>query len=266
MTGNKAITCGDCRLPIGSRDKFVQCNGICGGCAFHIDCTELKDFDSQWDKLKNVGALKFFCKQCNESYNKIGLDGFMFAMIKTGVEKAVKAEMSQMNAKLDNLVASQTEQRPPGTPLINGNRRKRMRGEDSDVTPKFSNTYRDKLVFGTNENTGENAKLRGVQKPLDDASDDFKSIYLSQLDPSTEPKDVIEYLMDAKIIENDKMVKCIKLVSPKAISETFTYVSFKLDVPNDIYEKLVSPDIWPKSVAVREFVRKPRPTARFQKN
>jgi hypothetical protein len=116
-------------------------------------------------------------------------------------------------------------------------------------------------VFGTNDINGTNSKLKGVQKTsANEQLIDSKSIYLSQLEPSTEPKDVIEYLMDSKFINNDSVVKCIKLVSPKIDSVSFTYVSFKLDVPNELYDKLVNPSTWPKSVAVRDFVHKPRPS------
>jgi ribosomal protein L31E len=263
MPNTTVERCGDCKLSIGNRDKFVKCSGICDGCVFHVDCTDLKEHGAAYEKLKNVGGLKWLCERCNETFNSVGLDGFMFAMIKNSVEKAVETEMVKVNTKLDNFVASQTEQRSLGSPFVRGNQRKRLREDDGNATPKPNKSYRDKLVFGTNDNAGVTAKLKGVIRPSNETPEDFKSIYLSQLDPSTEPKDITEYLTDSKVIDGDhiKLIKCVKLVSPKAITETFTYVSFKLDAPEVIFDKLVSPDTWPKSVAVREFVHKPRPTA-----
>lgn len=261
------VQCGECKLSIGNKDKVVTCNGACNGCVFHVDCTDLKDLGAAWEKTKNVGGLKWFCVRCNDSYKSVGLDGFMYIMIKTSVDKAVGAEMVKINAKLDKIVGSQTEPNSSGSSFVQGSQRKRKRLDDDVVaTPKISSTYRDNLVFGTNENAGDAFKLKGVPKPSDETPADFKSIYLSQLDPSTESKDIIEYLTDANIIDNTNAVKCIKLVSPKSNAETFTYVSFKIDAPNEIYEKLVLPATWPKSVAVRDFVHKPRPTANLTKN
>lgn len=264
---NKPVKCGSCEMAIGSKDKFVKCSGICDGCVYHIDCTGLKDYGSAWEKVKGVSGLKWMCEHCNKKFEEIGGDGFIYAAIKSSMEKAVATQMKKINSKLDNFIAASQAQPAGGSPLFRGNQRKRLRSDlDGDSTPKLSNTYRDKLLYGTKTNDIGNDKLKGVSQPAKELG---KGIYLSQLDPKTETKDVIDYLIDNKLVENDSAIKCVKLVSPKAVCDSFTYVSFKLEVPDDLYGKLITPDVWPTSVAVREFVNKPRPsiaTASFSKN
>jgi hypothetical protein len=267
MTPPVVDKCGSCMLDIARKDKHIQCSGVCG-LSFHVDCTKMKEVSAMWDKLRLIEGVKWFCAACNNIWNECGTAGIVTKMLTDNLKPVIAKAIEPIKSKIKTL-ATNSERVNNGvdSPAFGGGKRRRLDGTDTPVSrDKFSNTYRDKLVFGTNENAGENTKLKGVQKPSDEMSGDFKSIYLSQLDPSTEPKDIIEYLMDSKVIDSDKLIKCIKLVSPKVNSDTFTYVSFKLDVPMDLYDKLVLPAIWPKSVAVREFVHKPRPTASLSKN
>lgn len=260
--------CGSCMLDIARKDKHMQCSGVCG-LSFHIDCTKMKEVSVIWEKLRSIEGVKWFCVACNNILNECGTAGVMSKLLADNLKPIITKAIEPIKSKI-KILATNNELRVNNdvdSPALGGGKRRRVDGTETPVSrSKFSRTYRDKLVFGTNENAGENNKLKGVQKPTDELPGDFKSIYLSQLDPSTEPKDIIEYLIDSKVIDNDKEVKCIKLVSPKANSETFTYVSFKLDVPSNLYEELLLPAIWPKSVAVRDFVHKPRPTATLPKN
>lgn len=47
---------------------------------------------------------------------------------------------------------------------------------------------------------------------------------------------------------------CIKLVSNKTKANKISFVSFKLEVPADDFEKFVDANIWPNGITVKEFV------------
>lgn len=250
--------CGSCDLNFARKDKMVLCSGECGA-SFHVHCTKLKECADLWEKLSVIDGIKWFCLSCSKLMEKCGAAGVMAKMLADNIKPIVVKAIEPIKLKLNKGSVSNNNDGSPLTSNIGGKRR-RVDKEDKDGQ-QFGKSYRNNLVFGTNENSGMNNMLKGVQKPSEnEIPKDMKYIYLSQLDPSTEPKNIIDYLMELGIIENDKTINCIKLVSPKAVSETYTYVSFKLDSPKDLYDKLIDPDTWPKSVAVREFVHKPRPT------
>lgn len=266
MSHAEVNQCGSCTLDIARKDKHVKCSGICG-IFFHVDCTVLKEVGSMWEKFRVMEGVKWFCAACNNIMNECGSAGIMCKMLADNMKPVITKAVEPIKNKIKTLATnSERVTNDSGTPALGGGKRRRLESNETPARHRVSNEYRNNLVFGTNESAGEQIKLKGVPGPSDEAPDDFKSIYLSQLDPSTEPKDIIEYLTDNNIIDNTKAVKCIKLVSPKANAETFTYVSFKIDAPNEIYEKLLLPATWPKSVAVRDFVHKPRPTASLTKN
>lgn len=251
-------SCKACTLPFGKKDNSVRCAGLCGS-DYHVDCTGWKGLSPNADKKKLTG-LKWFCETCNKVFERMEADGFMSLMISQKIAKEISNAFEPLITKLDVL----TKIKDPatvdnGSPFVQlGSNRKRKRvDKENDAQPKFSASYRDKLKFGTKNGDDENAKLKGVGSS-NEMPDDWMSIYVSHLAPATEAINVIEYLMDNKLIANDQTIKCSKLVSPKANCEGFTYVSFKIDAPKDLFDVLVQPSAWPTSVAVREFVQKPR--------
>ena len=89
-----------------------------------------------------------------------------------------------------------------------------------------------------------NCKLL-VVKPL-------KAIFLSRLHPSTTSEDIISHIKESTC--SDLLFECISL---KGRHQT-RVASFKLIVPDELFDILLSSDFWPPGIVIHEFVQRPR--------
>jgi hypothetical protein len=128
---------------------------------------------------------------------------------------------------------------------------KRLNGTNDNVeTPKIKRKRSEAkidtpaVIMGTGDIESD---LIAVQ-PL-------KWLYVSMLHPET-TEDSIVKLLGKKLNKTENDFTCVKLV-PKNIP-TLTFISFKVGMSEELFEKSIDPTVWPNGVAIREFVNRPR--------
>lgn len=84
-----------------------------------------------------------------------------------------------------------------------------------------------------------------------------KCIFVSRLKPNTSISDVIRHVMQRIKVDKDH-VSCLK-ITPKTILNPY-FAAFKLDVPENVFEIVLSPEFWPANVVAREFTAIKRAT------
>lgn len=94
------------------------------------------------------------------------------------------------------------------------------------------------------------------------SADSWKSIYVSMLHPTTTEDQLIDYVLGLNLKPNlnSSDLLCRKLLASNRRIEELRFLSFKISVPDDIFDMLIDPAMWPKTVAVREFVNRSRQT------
>lgn len=86
-------------------------------------------------------------------------------------------------------------------------------------------------------------------------------LYLSKLPVNLCETDIRNYIM-AKGITNVEEMKITKLVKKDADLSSFSFISFKIDVNDSAYPKLIDKAFWPKQCLIKEFVQKPQDRAK----
>lgn len=80
----------------------------------------------------------------------------------------------------------------------------------------------------------------------------LKWLHLASFLPTVSPSDILQYVEKHSGISKDLM-SCFSLVKKDVESNTLKRVNFKLGVPEDVFGKLLRPEIWPAKVTVRPF-------------
>jgi hypothetical protein len=84
------------------------------------------------------------------------------------------------------------------------------------------------------------------------AAKEKKYIYASKFSNTTLPSEVSKFLSKKLDVSAD-LLDCRLLVSPNKDVSRLNFVSFKIGVDLELFQKLLQPDIWPCGVMVREF-------------
>lgn len=82
-----------------------------------------------------------------------------------------------------------------------------------------------------------------------------KSLRVAGLDPSVTVDELCDYIMNNTSLTDKSRFDCTMLVKKGQDLSTFTYISAKVDVSSDDFDRLMNMDLWPNYVTVREFVR-----------
>lgn len=130
---------------------------------------------------------------------------------------------------------------------------------DSDNKPKQLIEKLPKPVSGTRDiNIGpkpvtkekSNASTTQNTKPKFE-----KSMWVSGLAPATSNEEMIDFVLKSSGINDQNQFNCHKLVKKDADIDQLSYISFKIDVNEQLFEQLMNPDIWPNYVRIREFIQ-----------
>lgn len=140
------------------------------------------------------------------------------------------------------------------TPLSRAAKRLRQENENlpnNGVSSVNTTPIRPKPRMGTLE------AVIGPSMPQSDVLRPYRrfdrSIWVSRFHPETTIDQVMDYIV-GKMGDVDKQnFNCRKLVKKDADLSSMQFVSFKIDVMDDFFEKLSDPQIWPKYILVREF-------------
>lgn len=94
------------------------------------------------------------------------------------------------------------------------------------------------------------AKSKPIEKPKF-----TKAVWVSRFDPSTTCDEITNYIMENTKIDDKTKFNVHKLVKKDQDLSQLKFVSFKLEVNNDLFDTLKDENLWPEDVWVREFVR-----------
>ena len=83
-----------------------------------------------------------------------------------------------------------------------------------------------------------------------------RDVYVSNFHPSVTEEEVVDYLVEKNVISSSEEVSCKKLVSPNVSLAFVSFVSFKMTVSSEVFQKVVNNELWPDGVTAREFVKR----------
>lgn len=244
--------CGKCKKPASSRD-LLRCYGKCK-IGFHPNCIDYK-MDS-WGKLfKECPYAKFICLDCQGDS-----DGFMSAELLCLKEEfcrlaeivdALTAKIDYGMQKVVHDVSEKIDQinnRTSAAAMQSAHESGGLIHQDGvDVSPKpaIRRIYKpqSECIVGSCVDVDETIKAAQVKK----------HIYASKFSNSTVPAALCKFL-SGKLAVSETDFDCHLLVSANKDVSQLNFVSFKIGVDPDLFDKLLQPDIWPSGVLVREFV------------
>ena len=85
-----------------------------------------------------------------------------------------------------------------------------------------------------------------------------RSIYVSRFNPATETSHIMDQLNQSEILKPlTKEFTITKLVKRRKPKVPVTWVSFKVEVPRQHFDKVTAENVWPRGVTAVEFFTKP---------
>lgn len=266
IEGNETIKIA---LPNGAA-AFVyltQVAFVC--CSDGVAAPEQKNFMPKMIKQRATSR----SRQPNETTDKITSDISMIKTMLSSIRNATDknaADLLDIKGNTNEIIDSIKTQNKPN---IDENRMKPPTPSFTDIlrinapTPKSSKRLRrqvsenqaDKSTQklptpkkGTRDITiGKQIVLR-QPKPIFD-----KAIWVSGLHSETTVDEINDFLLSNTEIIDNSQFQCHKLVKKDADLTKLSFVSFKISTNNELFEHLMDPSIWPKSISVREFKLKP---------
>jgi len=80
-------------------------------------------------------------------------------------------------------------------------------------------------------------------------------LHVGKFATDTEPNSVLKYV-STKLKVDASSLTCVKLVKKDFVVTTLKFVSFKLGIPDQLYDKVFKNDFWPNSVKVKRFIHR----------
>lgn len=236
--------CGKCKVSASSRE-LIRCFGSCKT-AYHPLCVDSK-MDS-WGKLfKECPYAKFVCSECQRDS-----------------DNTTAAELMYVKDKITNLsdmVMTLSKRIDDGFKKIDLDSSERL-SRDTQLAPAADDARR---VYSANGSSVPILRpptgcIIGSCKDAEEtikAAQEKKYIYASKFSNATLPAAVSKFLSE-KLGVSEDVFDCRLLVSANKDVSLLNFVSFKIGIDPELFQKLLQPDIWPCGVLVREFVHRPK--------
>lgn len=230
---------------ISSGTDTVQCFGACGG-NFHVRCAGLASLSKTAVKLLNESPnLCWYCNDCVAFQIKDVTSSL-------GEMKESLVKLMDTVATTKAAVVNSASVCSPATigPTLNFagsvSSLKRWRVGNGSVGTHFPQSPAPISVMGSNE--ADNTIKAVAPRKL---------VFVSQLHPTTTADDISQYLASQVQIEKDSHVRANVLLPRGRTIEELDFVSVKLSIPESLFEKVMSPSVWPRGVTIREFISRP---------
>lgn len=149
-----------------------------------------------------------------------------------------------------------------GSPPIRPQLTKRARVEREDI-PGIAQQQRPNHFVGTLDVVIGPAVPLIVERSSPSRRKFDRSLWISRLHPETTTDQILEYVMSKTDCNDKSSFFCKKLVKRDADLSLLQFVSFKVDVNNEHFQCLIDPNVWPKTVRVREFIVEGAPAAKL---
>lgn len=90
-----------------------------------------------------------------------------------------------------------------------------------------------------------------------------KSVWVSGFHPETTQEELEDYIVNNTPLNEKTKFKCFRLTRKDQDITKMSFISFKIDVAQADYDNMISPDMWPQRIKVREFIRMAPPKVTF---
>lgn len=94
----------------------------------------------------------------------------------------------------------------------------------------------------------------GQKQSMDDPPAGYKSMVASRFAPSTDTSKILAYVKANLSLGDDSSLVMVRSLAPRDRQLTeLTFISFKITVSDDLYDKIMDPAFWPANTLIREF-------------
>jgi hypothetical protein len=238
--------CYDCKIASDEHASDILLSCVTCEKKFHGQCVSEKLDQHFVEMIAACPNLTWRCDYCvimfTESKSTIDrrLDlifGKLEAM--SSDIDALKSKPAPLKTLASILVDSESARsgkRPFAQDSPSGSPMKRKRYETKPSTPA--------LIMGAG---AANDEIKTVEPK--------KWLYVSNLDPQTTEEAVVK-LISSGLQSAPTEFSCVKLLPKNVLAPTF--ISFKIGMRDELFQKSLAPELWPSGIAFREFVDRPR--------
>lgn len=250
------MNCCKCSNPISSTQDAVSCIGCSRN--FHANC----EFGGSSTEIRGVLAILrlrqnviFLCTCCK---TWIVDSNFGVLVEKVNGLSAVAPDTSKIeediatNRKLIESLSAKLDEMSSCTssPVSSSSRLKNIVMPGKHQVAKEADRIQppqSECVIGSCEDVDDGITAAPVKK----------FIYASKFTNTTTPEALRKFLSGKLMVAEGEM-DCRLLVAAGREVSSLSFVSFKIEVGLDLFNKLMQPDIWPSGVLVREFISRPK--------
>lgn len=224
-----AVHCAKCKIEWNNKEDMVPCSGICGA-LFHLKCASIST--TVFNNLIKTPQLKYYCNECS-GLNLVSvvkrLDDLTSLLTKFCESFAIFSDMMKSSITEQNIHK------------LHDNAVGLAKAGD----PKPSNL----IIYGQDQSKGNLQSVPGSTK---------KFLFVSRLHPSTTQEAVISHISDKTGIVDPSDIICYALIPKHRLISDLSFISFKIGVNADMFDKITDPTVWPVGIFVREFEYRPR--------
>lgn len=220
-------------------DKFVSCSGMCNK-VFHGSCIKVGNGTVQL--LNSSTNLKWFCDECADIAGKLirNMEDVMKMMLKISTD--IK-DINRDPPTLDRRITRSTKKNMVESLQKDGDGITSF----SPTTAQSSHQLNSPVIIGTCNDAADLIK----------SAPERKFVYASKFANSTTIETLRSFL-SGKLNVNEDVIDCRMLVSANQDITKYNFISFKIGVDSDMFQRLLQPDLWPSGVLVREFISRPK--------
>lgn len=109
----------------------------------------------------------------------------------------------------------------------------------------------------TNDKFSLDRRVVNARTNIKSPCENYRSVYVTRFDRSTTVAHIIEHLKQFDVLGHFiGQIRCSRLAPRHG---KYSFVSFKIDVPENSFAIITNNDLWPSGITVSEFEKRPRP-------
>lgn len=250
---SKLDQCNSCKRGIEFTSTLIICEGTCRR-SYHPECVDLDIVFV--NGLKGSHGLSWRCPKCRVMPPGGNEDGLRV------LEDKCEANFLLLNRQLEAIQKSLVVKPRKLWPSTK-NQTPLSRGDDDS---SFPGPAKRRYISPLDSDVGENGMIRPeimvcdgegdpslvVASPLSNRNFD-KFLFVSNMHRSVETDAIIKHVCDKLKVEKTQVL-CHKLVKRDADISGFRFVSFKVGVERELFEKINNFHFWPAGSKIKEFI------------
>lgn len=247
------MDCKKCLLPIDcKRDAFAVCEGSCCR-SFHGACVGLSEDTVCCLSQKNIFWL---CNDCISAFYEHVQKSFVEQPEPDNSLSKVNTELADLKGKIANIMETltviseaQKKQSYPSYQFIPHH----STPNAPDRPPKLHEGSRSDSSHSSSEHsmsTTESVRHRRQEGSF--------SLFLTNIDGCVTEEEISSMVSRSLGVEENEVINVKKLVPKWKANDTLDYVSFKVQLYDNMKQIALRKESWPSGVMYREFIERPR--------